>query len=115
MKSSPSAVPILVKIFSISTSNAVPESSVKRRLKNLFPFPALIAGFGLVLVGRVTAQTFTKLHTFTALDTASFTNSDGAYPLAGLILSGNTLYGTARVGGSWEHGTVFAINTDGAG
>src|SRR6266581_2485226 len=86
------------KIFSINTSNAVPESSVKRRLKNLFPFPALIAGFGLVLVGRVTAQTFTKLHTFTALDTASFTNSDGAYPLAGLILSGNTLYGTARVG-----------------
>src|SRR6185312_412954 len=37
----------------------------------------------------------------------SFTNgSDGAGPMAGLILSGNTLYGTAQSGGSGGHGTV---------
>jgi uncharacterized repeat protein (TIGR03803 family) len=50
---------------------------------------------------------FTNLH--------SFTGSDGASPYAGLILSGNTLYGTARIGGSSGYGTVFAVNTDGTG
>jgi len=56
---------------------------------------------------------FTNLHSFTALDQTYQTNSDGADPEAGLILSGNTLYGTATHGGSAGRGTVFAINTDG--
>ena len=42
-------------------------------------------------------------------------NSDGANPYAGLILSGNTLYGTANGGGSSGNGTVFAVNTNGTG
>jgi uncharacterized repeat protein (TIGR03803 family) len=54
---------------------------------------------------------FTTLHTFTAY--INFTNSDGADPAAGLIFSGNTLYGTAGGGGSGGNGTVFALNTDG--
>ena len=33
----------------------------------------------------------------------------------GLILSGNTLYGTAYYGGSAGNGTVFALNTNGTG
>src|ERR1035438_443717 len=37
----------------------------------------------------------------------SLTNSDGAYPAASLILSGNTLYGTTS-------GTVFQLNTNGS-
>jgi uncharacterized repeat protein (TIGR03803 family) len=41
----------------------------------------------------------------------SFTNGDGAIPGAGLILSSNTLYGTASEG---PDGTVFRINTDGS-
>ena len=46
----------------------------------------------------------------------SFTNgSDGSGPMAGLIVSGHTLYGTAKNGGSGGHGTVFQINTDGTG
>jgi uncharacterized repeat protein (TIGR03803 family) len=69
--------------------------------------PALIAGLGLIPAGRVTAQTFTNLH--------SFTGSDGVNPYAGLILSGNTLYGTAYRGGSSGVGTVFAVNTNGTG
>ena len=40
---------------------------------------------------------------------------DGAQSEAGLILSGNTLYGTASNGGSSGNGTVFAVNTDGTG
>ena len=81
---------------------------MKTHIKNLFPLPVLAAGFGLMLAGQATAQTFTTLYSFTG-------GSDGAYPDAGLILSGNTLYGTAYDGGSSGNGTVFAVNTDGTG
>jgi uncharacterized repeat protein (TIGR03803 family) len=60
---------------------------------------------------------FTLLHTFTA--GAHYwpyiTNSDGAYPSAGLLLSGTTLYGTTSTGGSSASGTIFAVNADGSG
>src|ERR1039457_1215265 len=81
---------------------------MKAHIKKLFLLPALIAGLGLILTGRVSAQNFKNLH--------SFTNSpDGANPVAGLILSGNTLYGTTQHGASSGNGTVFAVNTDGTG
>src|ERR1039457_3340763 len=81
---------------------------MKTYIKKLFLLPALIAALGLTLTGRVTAQTFKTLH--------SFTNSpDGVNPGAGLILSGNTLYGTAEFGGSSGPGMVFKLNTDGSG
>jgi uncharacterized repeat protein (TIGR03803 family) len=70
--------------------------------------PTLIAVLGLILVGRVSAQTLTPLHSFTG-------GKDGAWPQGGLILSGDTLYGTASGGGSAGKGTVFAVNTDGTG
>jgi len=60
----------------------------------------------LTLATNLSAQTFTTLHSFAAV-------TNGFGPLAGLILSGNTLYGTASGGGSSGNGTVFAINTDG--
>jgi rhamnogalacturonan endolyase len=41
--------------------------------------------------------------------------SDGGNPFAGLLLSGNTLYGTAYNGGSSGYGVIFAVNTDGSG
>ncbi len=43
-------------------------------------------------------------------------STDGAKPLAGLVLSkdGKTLYGTTRDGGSKGLGTVFSIRTDGS-
>ena len=74
----------------------------------------------LIPAGRVTAQTCTTLHSFTATSTNSsgvYTNSDGAGPVAGLITnsSGNTLYGTTSGGGSSGNGTMFALHTDGSG
>src|SRR5436190_22863401 len=75
-------------------------------IKNLFLLPALIAGLGLMPAGRVTAQTFTTLHSFSG-------GSDGWGPQAGLILFGNMLYGTTVTGGNPGAGTVFALNTDG--
>lgn len=45
---------------------------------------------------------FTSLYNFTG-------GSDGANPQADLVLSGNTLYGTAASGGSSGNGTVFSF------
>src|ERR1035437_7787768 len=95
---------------------------MKTRLKNLFLLPALIAGLGLIPAGRVTAQTFTTLHSFTGTYIYGI-KSDGSQPVAGLILSGNTPYGAAGYGGSsgyvgggsYGDGTVFAVHTDGTG
>jgi uncharacterized repeat protein (TIGR03803 family) len=63
---------------------------------------------------------FTTLHSFTATSGSegadgAGTNNDGIWPFGGLILSGNTLYGTADSGGGSGDGTVFAVNTDGSG
>ena len=51
---------------------------------------------------------FTNLHSFTNVP-------DGRSPYSGLLLSGNTLYGTTRNGGISNAGTIFKINTDGSG
>jgi uncharacterized repeat protein (TIGR03803 family) len=58
---------------------------------------------------------FRVLHTFAAASAPYYTNSDGTLPVGGLILSGNTLYGTANSGGPYGSGTVFAVNTNGTG
>jgi uncharacterized repeat protein (TIGR03803 family) len=74
------------------------------------------SGNGTVFALNSDGTGFTNLHSFTALDAATgTTNSDGANPYAGLILSGNELYGTAQGGGIWGNGTVFRVNTDGTG
>ncbi len=72
-------------------------------------------GNGTVFAVSTNGTGFTNLHSFTATDPNTGTNSDGANPPAGLILSGNTLYGTAKYGGTNGNGTVFAVNTNGTG
>jgi uncharacterized repeat protein (TIGR03803 family) len=59
---------------------------------------------------------FSNMYVFSAT-TNSYdpTNLDGAHPIGPLLLSGNTLYGTASDGGTNSQGTVFSINTDGTG
>jgi uncharacterized repeat protein (TIGR03803 family) len=69
---------------------------------------ALITSIGLIMPGRVPGQTLATLHTFSG-------GSDGGQPLGGLVLSGNTLYGTASEGGTSGRGTVFKVNRDGTG
>ena len=70
---------------------------------------------GTVFAVNTDGTGFRTLHIFTATNAPRHTNSDGAAPYAGLILSGNTLYGAACAGGSSGKGTVFAVNTDGTG
>jgi len=60
---------------------------MRTRIKNLFALPALVAFFCFAPAGRLAAQTFTTLHSFSA-------GGDGANPYAGLILSGTTLQQT---------------------
>jgi uncharacterized repeat protein (TIGR03803 family) len=70
------------------------------------------SGNGTVFAVNTNGTGFTTLHSFSAGSTNSsgvYTNSDGANPRAGLILSGNTLYGTASAGGIWGDGTVYSI------
>jgi uncharacterized repeat protein (TIGR03803 family) len=64
---------------------------------------------------------FTVLHRFTVRRSDPYNNhggpcnDDGAYPEAGLVLWGTTLYGTAHTGGRDGNGTVFKLKTDGTG
>lgn len=69
--------------------------------------PSLSLGQGTVFRVNIDGTGFRTLH--------NFDYSDGASPFSGLILSGNTLYGTTYAGGYWNCGTVFGINTDGTG
>ena len=76
------------------------------------------AGYGTVFALNSDGTGFTNIHIFSAgsLNSSDLTiNGDGLLPQAGLILSGNTLYGTTELGGSTGFGTLFAINTDGTG
>jgi len=61
------------------------------------------SGKGTVFALNTDGTGFTTLHTFTG-------GSGGAYPIGGLILTNNTLYGTARFGGSSGNGTVFSLS-----
>jgi hypothetical protein len=78
-----------------------------RSVKNRVAIPVLMAAIGLMQASQIAGQTLTTKHSFTGVN--NNTNSDGRYPQAPLVLSGNTLYGTAAYGGSSGRGTVFAI------
>jgi uncharacterized repeat protein (TIGR03803 family) len=92
----------------------------------LHPFGSLLAGNDGSLYGTTEAGAFPdagvifKLNTdgsnYTVLHVFGETNEDGESPEAGL-LEGNDgkLYGTTRLGGSNNGGTVFRLNTDGNG
>lgn len=56
---------------------------------------------------------FELLHAFSASPLG--TNSDGVYAVAPVVLSGQTVFGSARGGGWWDNGTLFQVNTDGTG
>jgi len=65
-------------------------------------------GSGTVFAINTNGMAFTTLYTFTAQPFGR--NSDGANPLAGLVLSGNTLFGTTVNAGNFYFGTVFSLS-----
>ncbi len=66
-------------------------------------FDGGIHGKGTVFAVNADGTGFTNLHSFTG-------GKDGANPQGQLVLSGNTLYGTARYGGAYSDGTVFSLS-----
>jgi len=67
-------------------------------------------GFGTVFSVNTDGTGFATVHSFS---TANQPNQDGGNPVAGVIVSGDTLYATAQVGGSGGAGTVFSVKTNG--
>jgi len=75
-------------------------------------------GGGTVFRVNTDGTTFGTVYTFSfGHDNSSniVTNSDGRFPIGGLVLTGTMLYGTAQNGGPYARGTVFGVNTDGTG
>ena len=56
---------------------------------------------------------FQVLHGFTG--SQLFGSNDGAAPYGAVTISGSTIYGMTRFGGSGAKGTIFSLNTDGSG
>jgi len=72
-------------------------------------------GSGTVFAVKTNGNGFLVLHAFARVPAFPPFNNEGGFPTAGLVLSGNTLYGTTYSGGSTGGGTVFAVNVDGTG
>src|SRR5579864_2684735 len=70
-----------------------------------------------ITAGTSHAQVLNVLHTFSAgTNSPGFlTNWDGSRPISDMVLCGNTLYGTAALGGVHGQGTIFSMNTNGSG
>jgi len=66
------------------------------------------AGNGTVFCVKTDGTQFQTLHNFTALN-PNGTNTDGAVPIAGVLLLGSQLYGTTFSGGPGAVGTVFSL------
>jgi uncharacterized repeat protein (TIGR03803 family) len=73
-----------------------------------------VGGNGTIFSVTTNGTGFRTLHSFTATDANTGTNTDGAQPYAGVILAGGTLYGTTSAGGKFANGNVFSLNTNGA-
>jgi len=68
---------------------------------------------GAVFAIKTNGTGFNVLHSFTTTSGPLSTNADGSGPRGGLVLSGDTLYGVAQVGGNFGSGTVFSLKTNG--
>lgn len=71
-------------------------------------FEGGVDGCGTVFALSPTGTNFSVLHVFT-------NGLDGAQPRAGLVISSNTLYGTTGGTGTNSYGTIFSLQTNGAG
>jgi uncharacterized repeat protein (TIGR03803 family) len=65
-------------------------------------------GNGVVFAVNIDGSGYTNLVSFKG-------TPDGAIPYGSLTLAGTTLYGATTAGGSSNLGTIFSVNTDGAG
>ena len=100
----------VIKSFGRSPDAENPECALVLGSNTLFGTTQLggTNGFGAIFKVDTNGSNYAQLYSFTG-------SPDGAYPIAGLALVSNTLYGTTTSGGTNGVGTVFKINTDGSG
>jgi uncharacterized repeat protein (TIGR03803 family) len=67
---------------------------------------------GFIFSVNTNGANFATIYNFST--NGSITNIDGANPEGGLILLGDTLYGTANAAGTHNNGTIFSVNTNGS-
>jgi uncharacterized repeat protein (TIGR03803 family) len=72
-----------------------------------------ILGAGTVFGLNTNGTGFTVLESFSPVDSVTYTNAQGAEPYGGVVMVGNTLYGTAEFGGPAADGTLFKIELSG--
>jgi uncharacterized repeat protein (TIGR03803 family) len=65
---------------------------------------------GTIYSVKTDGTQFKMLYSFEPLNPSNGANSDGAFPVAGLLLIGNSLYGTTFSGGPGSAGTVFGLS-----
>lgn len=101
---------------SYNTDGSYPQSVLVLSSNTLYGTASGFAGEvnGTVFAVNTDGTGFTTLHTFIPVF-QEVTNSGGLYPDAGLVLRGDTMYGTANEGGAWGYGTIFKVNTNGSG
>jgi uncharacterized repeat protein (TIGR03803 family) len=115
--------------FSVLHNFSAPDSNTGTNTDGAVPWGGLIVsgntlygtasaggagGNGVVFSVDTSGGNFTTLHNFKPMDPLTATNKDGAVPFGGLVLSNNTLYGTASAGGEGGNGTIFSLDTDGS-
>jgi len=66
-------------------------------------------GTGTVFAINTDGTGFTNIHSFSTLDPNGVNNKDGAEPMGGVALLGNTLYGTTSFAGSGGEGTIYSL------
>ena len=83
----------------------------------LLKFAAVLV-CAVLFVSSASAQNYAVIRSFSPQvlngSTGFYTNSEGMYPSADLLISGQTLYGVTTQGGSFGGGTVFKVNFDGS-
>jgi uncharacterized repeat protein (TIGR03803 family) len=71
---------------------------------------------GVVYAYDLGSSNYSIIHRFaptTQNAAGEYTNVEGANPLGGVILSGNTLFGTTLYGGYYGQGAIFRVNING--
>ena len=109
---------LAVDVQPINSDGIIPEAGLTLAGNTLYgtAFAGGSAANGTVFSLTTNGDNFQTLHSFTPLvQAAPPTNSDGVYPFADLVVSGNVIYGSTSRGGPAGVGTVFRMNTDGSG
>jgi len=97
--------------FSNGTDGAYPYAALYLSNNTLFGTASQGGsnGTGTVFAINTDGTGFATVYTFSPVSGTNGTNTDGAYPVAGLASTNNILYGTAPLGGTNGAGTVYSI------